>query len=851
MPQLRTRAATFVAMNSCLALMLTPSWGFHGHLTHLSHAVPSLQSEIRSTFDTKIVELEQIQKTRQRRERTASKDKDAVSFRRNEPSSSMTRQSINDILSEPIGSLNTCSLISLCNSIRHVEEGSSSQSLIILERILLELDHWENFRADRHEHAVILKPIHVFSVLTAISRDVRNRKRIGERKSFARVGLDDRIEQLCTVVFLLQRLVHEKKSAYCDEGCFNEDVVSFAIMISADASQWEKSAADAATYFFRMMQNLSSREKWDPRLIGAVLNSLAIWARAEEAQSLLEEVMGVIMEENDCLAKVQQNASKIRLEPSRAGSCYDAVIRAWSKRAIVIAQNQTHPTLLDESKIALSKGKNILLDHMRSLGLPITNRTCAAALHGYSSLGLGDETEQLLAEIEMLFLPSGCFESSQSHFPSNLDATCYNNVLTSYCRSRKGNCFVKAKKLFQAMVDQQPTTIAGVTPNITTINIIPPRPDFISYYTLLNGYCKNGMVDQAEKLLETMRSTSSMDSTAPIPTLSCYVSVMRALEKSHDVDAPERMLALLEAMEQMRDNRDDIQPYKMRKHPLPNRALYISALRCMSKNGRGKEAELILTKLRNTHPWSRGWTDIQAYTLVLRSWGWSRHVNREEAARRAEVLLNDLQYHVKEGHLKPLDVNIYNIVLNCCAKAGFADKAEALLENMTQTLPNAVSYSLVIKALSNSKDQDAVNRAWNVLYSLGYYPKGKRWASSEPRLSPIFDESIEPFNSMLKLLAKRGMASEAEMLLDSMDDLVLEGMLKFGPDVSSYEAVLEALGRCKDFDSAQRAEILVTRMEVLGELGGGLKPTLLVYNNLLNCYGNAGMAGKAERFLID
>jgi len=41
----------------------------------------------------------------------------------------------------------------------------------------------------------------------------------------------------------------------------------------------------------------------------------------------------------------------------------------------------------------------------------------------------------------------------------------------------------------------------------------------------------------------------------------------------------------------------------------------------------------------------------------------------------------------------------------------------------------------------------------------------------------------------------------------------------------------------------------VTRLEVRSEMGGDCQPSLLIYNALLNCYANAGMAGKAERLL--
>ncbi len=102
-------------------------------------------------------------------------------------------------------------------------------------------------------------------------------------------------------------------------------------------------------------------------------------------------------------------------------------------------------------------------------------------------------------------------------------------------------------------------------------------------------------------------------------------------------------------------------------------------------------------------------------------------------------------------------------------------------------------------------------------------------------------EQVKIYNSMLRLFAKRGMASEAEALLTKMDEIV-DGAVKAGPDIQSYEAVLEALGKSGDADAPARAEALVTRLEVMSELGGCFQPSLLAYNSLLNCYAN----GKAQ-----
>ena len=613
-----------------------------------------------------------------------------------------------EIINKPIGSLDVPQLRSLCNLIRHIDEGYVYKSLNILERILLELDAWSSDLTCQKQPSAILKPIHIFTVLSAISKDVRTNK---QKVKKYRDLYSDRIEQLQNIVLLLKRLVGDEGLVYCDPGCFNEDVLSFATMISADVGRFENTGIDAAMSFLDLMEDVSSGNgKWDPRLIGAVLNSLALWGRAEEAQSLLENSMGVKMNDTS-FDESLNNSSKRRLDPSQAGSCYDALIRAWSRRGVLI-QKQS----VVESKAALSKGASILLNHMPNIpGLPITNRTCSAALQGYGTLGLGEDAEELLVNIELM-LQSDC-----SSFESNLDTACHNSLLTAYCQV---DSISRAEQLFDSMVNKKHITYTK--PNGTPVNILPPAADYVSYSTLLNnGYSKNGQADKAESLLKNMRTASLSDSTTPILTSSSYLSVIRALERSSHVDAPTRILSLIDEMERL--HHED-----MSTHPPPNRAIYLAALKCMSKLGRGKEAEQLFTNLRN-----KSWADSQACTHVLRAWSQTKG-DQYEAAMRAEALLNDFQALVEEGQLKPLDVNIYNIVLNCYAKIGLDEKADALLEKI---MPDGISYGLLIKAISKSNKSDAVDLAWDVLHSLGY---------NSDKFSPILDNSIEPFNSMLR-----------------------------------------------------------------------------------------------------
>ncbi|KAL3794979.1 hypothetical protein ACHAWO_003385, partial [Cyclotella atomus] len=838
-----------IILATCLSIQLQPSISFQPpNPQTLSLRAPFRLPVIQSTYSSEIQDP-----------KTASHNRPHdVSLPKPHP------RTLNptEIRNKPPGSLDQHQLKSLCNSIRFVNENSVFKSLHVLERILLEIKARDLKNDMDSSTPVLLKSIHVFSVLTSLSRETR--KLDHRKKKCSQHGkIDARVVRRLQNVVMLLRQLSTEKSMYLGEGCYNEDVVSFAIMISADIAKMEMSGVDASLKFLQWMEEDDkggvgdTDSEWDPRLIGAVLNGLAVWGRAEEAQSVLENAMGINM--LNASAGEFPGTSRRRLKPSEAEPCYNALLRAYSKHATMLSQKKRDESTLAKSKAALAKCNLILLHHMPNVPeLPISNRTCLAALQGYGALGLGQDAEELLAKIEIMLQSTNTSPQSDQDVSSNLDSACYNSVidgmtrgkqlesmvnhsacynsvLDAHCQSQHEDGIARAEELFHSMVNQEPIAIS----NSSLVEILPPRADFISYMTMLNTYSKRGLTNEADALLKAMISASKTDETAPLPTAASYLSVIRAFEKSNDDRIPERIMSLLADMEQL--HKEDQGSSNLRKQPMPTRGIYISALKYMSKLGRAIEAEQLFNKLRNTNPWSKSWTDIQACTLVLRAWGWTDQVTRAKAATRAAALLSDLESHVEKGHLKPLDVNLYNIVLNCYAKAGLDREARALLNNMQ---PNGISYGLLIKAISKANMPDAVDRAWRVLEKLGFNSKTR-----SKKLSSVFDDSIEPFNSMLRLLAKRGLATEAESLLNMMDEMYYDRLLNFRPNVHSYEAVLEALGRCKELDSVIRAEALLTRMDVLQELGGTMEPSLMAFNHLINCYGNAGMSGRAERLL--
>ena len=177
--------------------------------------------------------------------------------KKSSPNQPKQRLSIRCIRSKPVGNLTPSELRSLCNAIRYSRDESSFANLGILERILLELEYWhENVREDADEisgkRTIYLKRIHVFSILTALSNEVRywkrndqhrrNENNMGSRPNICK----EDVQRLVTVVTLLREL---RYSCYIHSDCFNKDVPSFATMIAAEASKYEASAIDAAILF--------------------------------------------------------------------------------------------------------------------------------------------------------------------------------------------------------------------------------------------------------------------------------------------------------------------------------------------------------------------------------------------------------------------------------------------------------------------------------------------------------------------------------------------------------------------------------------------------------------------------
>ena len=130
-----------------------------------------LKSSSPSDLSSNVEELELLRKERrnQRGEHTGEHIQ-----QQDTQQSNNQKKSIKTILSLTVGDLTQRDLTGLCNSIRYVPEEKALWSLRILERILIEVERWED--AQRFETKTFVKKIHIFSVLTALKKSSQSRK---------------------------------------------------------------------------------------------------------------------------------------------------------------------------------------------------------------------------------------------------------------------------------------------------------------------------------------------------------------------------------------------------------------------------------------------------------------------------------------------------------------------------------------------------------------------------------------------------------------------------------------------------------------------------------------------------
>jgi Pentatricopeptide repeat domain len=243
------------------------------------------------------------------------------------------------------------------------------------------------------------------------------------------------------------------------------------------------------------------------------------------------------------------------------------------------------------------------------------------------------------------------------------------------------------------------------------------------------------------------------------------------------------------------------------------------------------------------------WTDLEPTTILLNSVmsSWVKSSNPAAVERTAEIL-----HQMELSQNSKPDLISYNTHLRALAlhssarRPQLSRRAEEVLKRMEETYksgelafgPNLFSYNNVIGSICRSQDLNTTTRAIRWLQAL------------------IKHEFLNPdtfsFNQVLAAHAKisaPGSAAAAERLLRSMDAAYKSGVHPGAkPDVGSFTAVISAYTRTSGSRAVGRAQALFDEMKIRAAHGEDhLRPTIVVYNTLINLYAKSGQGTPAAR----
>jgi pentatricopeptide repeat protein len=356
------------------------------------------------------------------------------------------------------------------------------------------------------------------------------------------------------------------------------------------------------------------------------------------------------------------------------------------------------------------------------------------------------------------------------------------------------------------------------------------QPDAKTYTMIIEASSNDtDGVTFSENLLEWMLEESKTQFLIQ-PTTVTFAAVMNSWALSGRPEAPTKIEKLIQKMKALHDQGwPDI---------FPNIVVYNIRLKALSRAGNVEEAERLLQTMmgddNSVEP------DRISFTTLLSAYSNLKH---PQAAVRAETLLSQMHELYEAGYesLKPNMIS-YTIVMDCHAKLGQGEQAEALLRKLVQMhtktddpdyMADLTTYNSVLLAWARSNQPERADRFLRFVYE-------------EATVKP--DE--RSFNIVLSAWAKVGAAQKAEDILTRMHELYMDGKLETRPTTVTYNTVLDSWSKSNQKDAWKRSTKILDHMAELCNAGDSfVKPNERTWNAVLNALAKAGQIEMAATYI--
>ncbi|OMP09199.1 hypothetical protein COLO4_05707 [Corchorus olitorius] len=371
--------------------------------------------------------------------------------------------------------------------------------------------------------------------------------------------------------------------------------------------------------------------------------------------------------------------------------------------------------------------------------------------------------------------------------------------------------------------------------------------DQTSCSILVMAYVKNGLVDDAMKVLESKKWKD------PAFQDNLYHLLICSCKESGDLDNAIKIFSQIPNA----DNK-------------PNLHITCTMIDIYSAMGCFSEAETLYLKLKS----SKNALDMIGFSIVVRMY--VKAGSLKEACSVLQMIENqkdivpdiylfrdmlriyqkcNMQDKLAELYYRILksgvtwDQEMYNCVINCCARALPVDELSKIFDRMLQRRfsPNTITFNVMLDVYGKAKLFKKVKKLFwmaktrgmvdvisynTIIAAYGQNKDFKNMLSSVQEMQfNGFSVSLEAYNCMLDAYGKEGQMENFRSVLRKMKEL------NCASDHYTYNIMINIYGEQKWIDEV--AAVLAELKEC------GLGPDLCSYNTLIKAYGIAGMVEDA------
>jgi pentatricopeptide repeat domain (PPR motif) len=413
----------------------------------------------------------------------------------------------------------------------------------------------------------------------------------------------------------------------------------------------------------------------------------------------------------------------------------------------------------------------------------------------------------------------------------------YNSVMNAWGRCKSAGAAERALHILNTMESE------GVEPDALSYSLVVsawahsshPNATKQAEVALLEmekwAKAKNAAIDEAfdSGLSDHASSTpSSLPAIRVHLDVECYNTVLIALSKRQEKDAPDRAIVILRRMQYLANNGFET--------VRPNAKSWNSVLNALSRSSGNDSAERAEQLLHDMHK-NGVKPDVFSYAAILHAY--QKHPS-PSAAERADNIVRQMEQQYFDGTLTTApDVYHYTIVCSCWARSGqsiAAQRCWEILQHMkkraeqgfTNCKPNVRTYNAVIDAYARGYHVEEAEKLLDEM--IESYNQG--------------DMNVKPdgftFNSVINAWTRsrrRGCGKRAEMILKRLLEFHENGNRDVMPDSRSFSHIIDYYSRSREQDAGKKAEWLLIGMMKMYERGyRHVQPNIFTFVAVINTY---------------